>query len=179
MIIADDIRDGEILGLRGTTNGRSCEQHACWGAIVRPNDCVRFKAVVVPIDGVDQQVSRLFWSLMGRNCARLVSLARVLQLWRKQVTSLSTSSLKLLNSMTQVKMLPKGQKATITLEFVHSGFLRTSRFRNRCYENWTSLWILQPIYTRILIIVLEISIFSIRITPFWVFCSHQLNLFAY
>ena len=54
MIIADDIRDGEILGLRGTTNGRSCEQHACCGEIVRPNDCVRFKAAVVPIDGVDQ-----------------------------------------------------------------------------------------------------------------------------
>ena len=54
MIIADDIRDGEILGLRGTTNGGSCEQHACCGAIVRPNDCVRFKAAVVPIDGVDQ-----------------------------------------------------------------------------------------------------------------------------
>jgi len=54
MIIADDIRDGEILGLRGTTNRRSCEQHACCGAIVRLNDCVRFKAAVVPIDGVDQ-----------------------------------------------------------------------------------------------------------------------------
>jgi hypothetical protein len=55
MRIADDICDGEFLGLRGsTTNGRSCEQHACCEAIVRPNDCVRFKASVVSIDGVDQ-----------------------------------------------------------------------------------------------------------------------------
>jgi hypothetical protein len=54
MRIVDGIRDSEILGLRGTTNGRSCEQHACCGTIERPNDCVRFKASVVPIDGFDQ-----------------------------------------------------------------------------------------------------------------------------
>ena len=54
MRIADDICDGEFLGLRGTNNGRSCEQHACCEAIVRLNDCVRFKASVVSIDGVDQ-----------------------------------------------------------------------------------------------------------------------------
>ena len=55
MRIVDDFRDGKMLGLRGTTNGRSCEQHAWYGSNVRPNDSVQFnKAPVVPIHGVDQ-----------------------------------------------------------------------------------------------------------------------------
>ena len=54
MKIADNIRDGEILILRGTTIlGRSWEQHARCGAIMRPYDCVWLKSSLVPIDGAN------------------------------------------------------------------------------------------------------------------------------
>jgi len=104
MKIADNIRDGEILILRGTTIGRSWEQHARCGAIMRPYDCVWLKSSLVPIMELIWQVSRMFSSLMGWNCAQLVSLATILQLWRNQVTSFSTSFLKSLSCMILVKM---------------------------------------------------------------------------
>ena len=95
MIIADDIRDGEILGLRGTTNGRSCEQHACCGAIVRPNDCVRFKAAVVPIDGVDQAGIKAVLILDGTELCTVGFLG-------KNIAALKKTSDKFVNKFAQV-----------------------------------------------------------------------------
>ena len=45
------MRDGEIVGLRGITNGRSCECHDCCGKFLFPDDLVRFKLTVVDIEG--------------------------------------------------------------------------------------------------------------------------------
>ena len=95
MIIADDIRDGEILGLRGTTNGRSCEQHACCGAIVRPNDCVWFKAAVVPIDGVDQAGIKAVLILDGTELCTVGFLG-------KNIAALKKTSDKFVNNFAQV-----------------------------------------------------------------------------
>ena len=95
MIIADDIRDGEILGLRGTTNGRSCEQHACCGEIVRPNDCVRFKAAVVPIDGVDQAGIKAVLILDGTELCTVGFLG-------KNIAALKKTSDKFVNKFAQV-----------------------------------------------------------------------------
>ena len=95
MIIADDIRDGEILGLRGTTNGRSCEQHACCGEIVRPNDCVRFKAAVVPIDGVDQAGIKAVLILDGTELCTVGFLG-------KNIAALKKTSEKFANKFAQV-----------------------------------------------------------------------------
>ena len=44
-------KDGEIVGLKGTSNGRSCESHDCCGESISPDDLVRFKLTVVDIDG--------------------------------------------------------------------------------------------------------------------------------
>ena len=95
MIIADDIRDGEILGLRGTTNGRSCEQHACCGAIVRPNDCVQFKATVVLIDGVDQAGIKAVLILDGTELCTVGFLG-------KNIAALKKTSDKFVNKFAQV-----------------------------------------------------------------------------
>lgn len=40
---------GEIVGLRGTTNGRSCDVHACCGETLRTNDLVKFRSVGVAV----------------------------------------------------------------------------------------------------------------------------------
>jgi hypothetical protein len=45
MMSEDIIKDGEIVGLGGTTNGRCCARHACCGEHLRPNDYVRFRYV--------------------------------------------------------------------------------------------------------------------------------------
>jgi hypothetical protein len=45
---------GEIIGLKGTTNGRSCELHACCGRQVELNDTVMFCNTIATIQGVDQ-----------------------------------------------------------------------------------------------------------------------------
>ena len=41
------IHDGEIVGLTGSSNGRSCEQHTCCGSCVRVGDLLRIKVGVV------------------------------------------------------------------------------------------------------------------------------------
>ena len=41
------VHDGEIVGLKGTSNGRSCGQHTCCGSCVREGDLLRFKVGVV------------------------------------------------------------------------------------------------------------------------------------
>ena len=40
-------RDGELLGLNASSNGRSCEQHECCGKAVKADDVIRFKLAVV------------------------------------------------------------------------------------------------------------------------------------
>ena len=44
-------KDGEIVGLHGSTNGRSCESHTSCGSHVMPDDLIRFKLTMVEIDG--------------------------------------------------------------------------------------------------------------------------------
>jgi len=44
-------RDGEIVGLHGTSNGRSCTSHACCGENLSPDDLIRFKFDVIEIEG--------------------------------------------------------------------------------------------------------------------------------
>ena len=101
MIIADDIRDGEILGLRGTTNGRSCEQHACCGEIVRPNDCVQFKAAVVLIDGVDQAGIKAVLILDGTELCTIDFLGKNISALKKTSDKFVLSD-KFVNMFTQV-----------------------------------------------------------------------------
>lgn len=46
----DQYHDGEIVGLQGKTNGRSCEIHEACGIEVKVNSLIRFKwcSVVMP-----------------------------------------------------------------------------------------------------------------------------------
>ena len=41
------LRDGELVGLHGSINGRSCVAHPCCGKTLKEDDLGRFKAVVV------------------------------------------------------------------------------------------------------------------------------------
>ena len=41
--------DGEIVGLRASTNGRSCNQHECCSRHLQPDQIVRLKAVVMKV----------------------------------------------------------------------------------------------------------------------------------
>lgn len=43
--------DGEIVGLNGTSNGRSCASHECCGAHLVIDDLVRFRLYVADVDG--------------------------------------------------------------------------------------------------------------------------------
>lgn len=43
------VKDGEIVGLKGTSNGRTCEIHDCCGEHLAPDDLVRFKLSVVNV----------------------------------------------------------------------------------------------------------------------------------
>ena len=44
-------KDGEIVGLYATNNGRTCVTHACCGEHLQPGDLIRFKFTVVDVDG--------------------------------------------------------------------------------------------------------------------------------
>jgi hypothetical protein len=44
-------KDGEIVGLKGTSNGRSCVCHDCCGACVNLNYLIRFRLSVADVDG--------------------------------------------------------------------------------------------------------------------------------
>ena len=52
-------KDGEIVGLNGTSNGRSCESHDCCGKYISPDDLVRFKLTVVDIDGTVEEAIKV------------------------------------------------------------------------------------------------------------------------
>jgi len=44
-------KDGEIVGLKGMKNGRSCVSHGCCGDHFNSDDLVRFRLSVSDIDG--------------------------------------------------------------------------------------------------------------------------------
>ena len=52
-------KDGEIVGLKGTTNGRTCESHDCCGKYITADDLVRFKLTVVDIDGTVEEAIKV------------------------------------------------------------------------------------------------------------------------
>jgi hypothetical protein len=49
--MTDAGRDGEIIGLKSGTYGRSCEAHLCCGASLHVGDLVRFRLVMLEVQG--------------------------------------------------------------------------------------------------------------------------------
>jgi hypothetical protein len=49
--MTDTGRDGEIVGLKSGTSGRSCEAHFCCGASLHVGDLVRFRLVMLEVQG--------------------------------------------------------------------------------------------------------------------------------
>jgi hypothetical protein len=49
--MTDTERDGEILGLKLGTRGRSCEAHLCCGASLHVGDLFRFRLVMLEVQG--------------------------------------------------------------------------------------------------------------------------------
>jgi hypothetical protein len=47
--MTDAGRDGEMVGLKSDTNGRSCEAHLCCGASLHVGDLVRFRLVILEV----------------------------------------------------------------------------------------------------------------------------------
>ena len=127
MKIADNIRDGEVLSLRaGTTNGRSWEQHACCGAIMRPSDCIWLKSSLVPIDGVNLAIIKVV--LIFEDRMELCTVGFL----GNNIAALKKSSDKFLNKFSQVIELYDSS------EDVYEDMHRERRFRhpdaapNRC-----------------------------------------------
>ena len=49
------VKDGKIYGLCQSTNGRSCEQHACCGKHVHAHDLICFMLTVVDYKGTAEE----------------------------------------------------------------------------------------------------------------------------
>jgi hypothetical protein len=43
-------RDGEVVGIALSTNGRSCEAHECCGTALRVEDIVRFRIIMLGVE---------------------------------------------------------------------------------------------------------------------------------
>jgi hypothetical protein len=55
----DEVRDGEIVGLESSTNGRSCGSHECCGNYLCVRDLVRFRLVIIEGDGDGQDTEAM------------------------------------------------------------------------------------------------------------------------
>jgi hypothetical protein len=55
----DEVRDGEIVGLESSTNGRSCGSHECCGKHRCVGDFVRFRLVILEGDGYGQDTEAM------------------------------------------------------------------------------------------------------------------------
>jgi hypothetical protein len=55
----DEVRDGEIVGLESSTNGRSCGSHECCGKHLCVGDFVRFRLVILEGDGQDTDAMKV------------------------------------------------------------------------------------------------------------------------
>jgi hypothetical protein len=49
------VKDGEIVGLLESSNGRSCASHECCGKHIFPDDLVRFRLAVANVEGRIEQ----------------------------------------------------------------------------------------------------------------------------
>ena len=49
-------KDSEIVGLKGTSNGRLCTSHDCCGKHVKLDDLVQCRLSVADIDGNSEEV---------------------------------------------------------------------------------------------------------------------------
>jgi hypothetical protein len=49
--MTDNGRDGEIVGLKSGTSGRSCEAYLCCGASLHVGDLVRLRLVMLEVQG--------------------------------------------------------------------------------------------------------------------------------
>jgi len=50
------LKDGEIVGLGSSSNGRSCQQHGTCGSAIVIGSLIRFRSCVVDIDGAVEEV---------------------------------------------------------------------------------------------------------------------------
>lgn len=48
-------RDGEVVGLRYSTNGRTCATHECCGTSVEVGNLVHFHVAIVEVEGQPQE----------------------------------------------------------------------------------------------------------------------------
>ena len=51
-------RDGELVGLNYSTNGRSCATHECCGRLAFVGMCFKLRLCIVEIDGVNQEAMK-------------------------------------------------------------------------------------------------------------------------
>jgi hypothetical protein len=57
--MSDEVRDGEIVGLESSTNGRYCGYHGCCGKHLCVGDLVRFRLVILEGDGDGQDTEAM------------------------------------------------------------------------------------------------------------------------
>ena len=50
------MKQGEIVGIHQSSNGRSCSRHICCGECLKPGDLITFELTVVDVNGIDEMV---------------------------------------------------------------------------------------------------------------------------
>ena len=83
--------EGEVLGLRASRNGRSCDQHHCCGMLVVPNDIIKFKTTVIDgmgmgegSKGVPEEAIKVVLICNGTECCTVGFCASPL-LWLREI----------------------------------------------------------------------------------------------
>ncbi len=71
-------RDIEIVGLKESSNGRSCTQHAICGAAVEVNSILRLKQTIVEIDGRPEEAVKCVLVVHGEDTCTVGFLPKVL-----------------------------------------------------------------------------------------------------
>ena len=55
----------DIVGINASDRGRSCEEHACCGAVLEPDSLVRIKAEQIVVSGKEETALAVYWVTDG------------------------------------------------------------------------------------------------------------------
>ena len=105
--------DFEIVGLRASTNGRSCTKHACCGMHVKCNDLVKVKKTVATVNGKIEEAGQVVLVKNGDESCVIAFVPKII---------LKNDNLEtILGSYAQITELYKDSKNTYKQSKDHNG----------------------------------------------------------
>ena len=66
----------DIVGLKASSNGRSCENHACCGSALKVDSLVRFRVIQIKVSGKEETAIAVYWVSEGLDRCRVGFLPR-------------------------------------------------------------------------------------------------------